>query len=79
MVERVLWQSGTRRRELVTIATWSRRGDVTEAGLEPGALRCEAHRVDEMTGVTGAEGLGSHAPPLSRRKLLEIVAATYGT
>jgi hypothetical protein len=57
---------------------WGRRSDVACQGLAPGALRQGARRADELTGVTAFEGLGSHAPPASRGKSLEIAAATYG-
>jgi hypothetical protein len=43
-----------------------RRSDVAWPGLAPGALRQEARRVEELTGVTASEGPGSHAPPPSR-------------
>ena len=57
---------------------WGRGSDVACPVLAPGALRQGARRVDELTGVTAFEGPGSHAPPASRGKSLEIVAATYG-
>jgi hypothetical protein len=57
---------------------WGGRGDVASLGRAPDPLRHEARRVDELTGVIASEGPGSHAPPVSRRKSLEIAAATYG-
>jgi hypothetical protein len=57
---------------------WGRRSDVACPGLAPGASRQGARRVNELTGVTTFEGPGSHAPPASGGKSLEIVAATYG-
>src|SRR5208337_1466052 len=41
---------------------WGWRSDVARPGLEPGALRQGARRVDELTGVTGSEGPGFHTP-----------------
>ena len=76
--KRVLWQSGGQRRELAAGAAVGRRRrrGITESGAR--AVAAEARRVDELTGVIASEGLGSHAPPVSRRKSLEIAAATCG-
>ena len=57
---------------------WCRRNDVTRPGLAPGVLRQGARPTNELTGVTALEEPGSSAQPASRRKSLEIVAATYG-
>ena len=57
---------------------WGGHGDVASRGPAPDPLRHGARRVDELTGVIASEGPGSHAPPVSHRKSLEIAAATYG-
>ena len=57
---------------------WGGRGDVASLGLASHPLRHGARGVEELTGVIAPEGPSSHAPPASRRKSLEIAAATYG-